>query len=134
MVTDDGVDSTVLGECHPSSEVLGEFLPIESGGGDGERDEGDEAFHMSLDFRLMLGKSFNKEGNKNSNDSTNNKLDVDIINITPVSVNTKSGVNFFNLTKIEDEIGPEDNSPSKGNDTTSKNDGINDFDFLIHNV
>lgn len=53
----DGVDPEILGEGHPSVRVPGEFLGREGGdggGGDEERNEGDEAFHMSVDFRCQM--------------------------------------------------------------------------------
>ena len=53
----DGVDPEMLGESHPCVRVSGEFLGREGGnggGGDGERDEGDDAFHMSVDFRCQM--------------------------------------------------------------------------------
>ena len=53
----DGVDPEILGESHPCVRVPGEFLGRE-GGGDGgggdERNDGDEAFHMSVDFRCQM--------------------------------------------------------------------------------
>lgn len=47
----DGVDSEVLAEGHPSDRVLDYLLGGEGGGSDERNRNGDETFHMSVDFR-----------------------------------------------------------------------------------